>query len=274
MLEPDAPRPEVPLSFQIPLEIAEIYEERFVPALFADWAPAVADVADLRPGQHVLDVACGTGILTRVAADRVGDRGQVVGLDLNEAMLTVAARVRPDLQWRQGDAMALPFDDAVFDGVVCQMALMFFPDRLRALREMTRVVRPGGIVTVMVPARLDDQPAWGPFVDVASRQVGAAAISLLGTYWAAGDLAMLTQLVSDAGLQLIAAVTRQGTARFDSIDQMVTTEVESTPLVTMLTPEMYLRLRTDSREALRSFITPDGRAELPLVGHIVAARRP
>jgi ubiquinone/menaquinone biosynthesis C-methylase UbiE len=74
----------------------------------------------------------------------------------------VAARVRPDLDWRQGDAQALPFADGSFDRVVCQMVLMFFPDRSAAVREMARVVRPGGIVTLMAPATLDAQPAWDP----------------------------------------------------------------------------------------------------------------
>lgn len=273
MIDLDQTPATAPDPFQIPLEVAEIYEERFVPALFADWAPAVADAADLRPGQHVLDVACGTGILARTAAGRVGDNGRVTGLDLNQAMLTVATRVRPDLEWRQGDVQAMPFADTSFDRVVCQMALMFFPDRAAAVLEMARVVRPGGSVTIMAPAALDMQPAWGPFVRVAARHAGPEAIALLGTYWAAGDLGELSRLLTDAGLQTVSSVTRHGTARFGSIDQMITTEVESTPLVDLLTPEMYQHLRADAQEALRSFTTPDGTAALPLVGHIVAGRR-
>ena len=107
---------------------------QFVPTLFAQWAPMVCDAAEITAGQQVLDVACGTGIVARAAADRAGP-GNVIGVDLNDAMLTVARRVRPDITWRQGDASALPFPDGTFDAVVCQMALMFFPDRARALRE-------------------------------------------------------------------------------------------------------------------------------------------
>jgi SAM-dependent methyltransferase len=126
MLDTEPTPPTAAESFLVPLEVAELYEERFVPALFADWAPAVADVADLAPGQRVLDVACGTGILARTAADRVGELGIVTGVDANPAMLTVAGRVRPDLDWRLGDAQTLPFGDGSFDRVMCQMALMFF----------------------------------------------------------------------------------------------------------------------------------------------------
>jgi len=119
-------------TFQLSAVAAEAYESTFVPALFAEWAPHLCDLAGVRPGQRVLDVACGTGIVARVAADRLAGAGRVVGVDLNEAMLAVARRVRPDVEWRQGDAEALPFPPASFDRVLCQMALMFFPDRARA----------------------------------------------------------------------------------------------------------------------------------------------
>jgi ubiquinone/menaquinone biosynthesis C-methylase UbiE len=89
---------------------AEVYEEFFVPALFQEWASRVADVAQISSGQRILDVACGTGILTREVAERVGASGSVVGLDLNEGMLVVAKRKAPEIEWRQGRAEVLPFD--------------------------------------------------------------------------------------------------------------------------------------------------------------------
>ncbi len=109
-------------SFQIPIEAAEFYETAFVPAFFAQWAPILCDEAGIGNGSRVLDVACGTGIVARTAADRVGPHGTVSGVDLNVAMLTVARRVRPDIDYRQGDAAALPFPDTSFDVVVSQMA--------------------------------------------------------------------------------------------------------------------------------------------------------
>jgi hypothetical protein len=139
---------------------------------------------------------------------------------------------------------------------------------------MARVVRPGGTVTVMTPAALDMQPAWGPFVQVAAQHAGPEAVKLLSTYWAAGDLGGLVRLLTDAGLRIVVTATREGTARFGSIDQMVTTEVESTPLVDLLTPAMYQHIRVGAREVLRPFTESDEQAALPLVGHIVAGRRP
>jgi ubiquinone/menaquinone biosynthesis C-methylase UbiE len=270
----EAPSHEPQESFQISAEVAELYEERFVPALFADWVGPVLDAAGVVAGDRVLDVACGTGILARTAADRVGRDGLVVGVDLNPAMLDVARRVRPGIGWRMGDAHALPFETAAFDRVVCQMALMFFRDRAAAIEEMARVVRPGQSVAVMTPATLDTQPAWRPFVEAAARHAGPDAVRLLGTYWAAGNLDELTTMMTQAGLKLVSARTRIGTATFESIDSMISTEVESTPLAARLSSRAYSRIRTDARTALSAFQAPDGRALLPLVGHIVVGRRP
>ena len=110
-------------TFQLTAEMAEAYEARFVPAFFAQWAPRLLDAVGVSPGDRVLDVACGTGIVARTAASRVGPSGSVVGVDLSEAMLAVARRIRPDLRWVRGDAGALPLPDADFDTVVSQMAL-------------------------------------------------------------------------------------------------------------------------------------------------------
>jgi SAM-dependent methyltransferase len=258
-------------SFQIPLEAAEAYETSFVPTFFAQWAPILCDAAGIQAGRNVLDVACGTGIVARTAAERTGP-ARVTGVDLNEAMLTVARRARAGIDWRQGDAAALPLPDRSFDAVVCQMALMFFPDRIAALREMRRVAAGSGTVAVLVPASLDVQPAYGPFVDMAVRHAGPEARSLLTTYFACGDTGELTGLFGHAGLQVTATGTHSGTARFPSIDALVTTEVESTPLRERITEETYDRIRHGAREVLTPFTTADGALEAPFEVHVVAAR--
>jgi SAM-dependent methyltransferase len=135
---------------QVSGNAAEVYEEFFVPALFREWAIRVADAADIQPGWRVLDVACGTGILARTIAERLGAKGSVVGLDLNEGMLQVAKRKAPAIEWRQGRAESLPFEAHSFDATVSQFGLMFFEDRRAALQEMARVLKPGGHLAVAV----------------------------------------------------------------------------------------------------------------------------
>jgi SAM-dependent methyltransferase len=259
-------------AFQISMEAAEVYEARFVPAFFAEWAPHLVDFARIARGQAVLDVACGTGIVARTVAARLGSTGRVVGLDLNEAMLTVARRVRPEIEWRQGDVSALPFADGSFDAVLCQMALMFFPDRVGALREMRRVAVDGGTVAVLVPARLETQPAYGPFVEMAARHAGPDAASLLSAYFACGRLEVLTALVESAGLRAVTSATRLGQARFPSVDAFVAAEVNATPLGGRLSEAVYERIRAGAHDVLRPFLTADGLA-VPLEGHLVAGRR-
>jgi ubiquinone/menaquinone biosynthesis C-methylase UbiE len=269
----DAPMQTASETFRLSAAAAEMYESQFVPALFAEWAPRLIELASVAPGQAVVDVACGTGIVARTVADVQGGQGRVVGLDLNESMLDVARRVRPDIEWRQGDAARLPFADGVFDVALCQMAFMFFPDRTQVLREMARIVTARGTVAFSVPSRLDSQPAYAPFVQMAARHAGSEAIGLLGTYFASGDLDELRGLVEAAGLRIAATRTHRGTVRCPSVDAFVVTEVESTPLRARISDEVYARIREEARELLRPFTKPGGAAEIPLEGHVIAARK-
>src|SRR5512145_434633 len=118
------------------IEAANAYEALFVPAIFAQWPPILADAARIQPGQRALDVACGTGALAREVVRRTGANGHVAGLDANPGMLAVARRIAPTVEWHEGRAESLPFADGSFDAVVSQFALMFFTDRRQALREM------------------------------------------------------------------------------------------------------------------------------------------
>lgn len=123
------------------------YEEQMVPVVFLPWAEELVDRLDVRGSERALDVACGTGAVTRVLAGRVGPEGAVVGVDLNPAMLAVAQSLGlAHVELREADAMQLPFGDAEFDLAVCQQGLQFVPEPELAVSEMARVLRPGGRV--------------------------------------------------------------------------------------------------------------------------------
>jgi ubiquinone/menaquinone biosynthesis C-methylase UbiE len=258
-------------SFQLEEAAAEAYEAKFVPAMFAEWAQQIVTVARVAPGQRILDVACGTGIVARTAAEMAGAKA-VTGVDINPAMLAVAARIRPEISWLQGDAAALPVPDGAFDVVLCQMALMFFPDAAAALREMRRAAVNGGTVAVVVPGRLADQPGYGPFVELVSRHADSSAMSLLGVYWACGDLEKLERLFAEAGLLEVKSHTHIGKAKYSSAADFVAVEVESTPLMVRLTKDQFASIRTEAAAALQPFTETDGSLTVPLQGHIVVGR--
>jgi SAM-dependent methyltransferase len=144
-------------QWQVAGSAPEIYERELVPAVFGAWAPVLVDLAQPRSGHRVVDVACGTGIVARIAAMRVGPTGAVVGIDLNPGMLSVArsaASTEPrsggPLQWQEASADKLPLADGSFDIVYCQLGLQFFADRAAALREMRRVLDTEGRLALMM----------------------------------------------------------------------------------------------------------------------------
>ena len=260
-------------AFQISAEAAEAYEARFVPALFASWSEEVVGTAGLRAGQDVLDVACGTGVVARAVADRLAGSGRVVGLDLNPAMLAVAARLRPDIDWREGDVASLPFGGASFDLVTCQAALMFFRDPVQALREMSRVARPGGALVILVPGRFESSPAYVRLAEVAAEYAPGAA-DLFQTYFVHGDLPELARLFARAGLQVETTRSDMRHVVFGSLDDFVATEVGATPLAEQIDAATYRRLLADAHEALAEYVTPDGRSRIPIESHVVRAFLP
>jgi SAM-dependent methyltransferase len=260
-------------TFQLTREQAQAYEDLFVPALFGQWAPQLVDCARMRRGQSVLDVACGTGVVARAARDVVGPGSRVVGIDLNPSMLEVAQDASPNLEWVLGDAEDLPFADAEFDVALCQSALFFFSDPGRAVTEMARVVVPGGVVALQTYAPLDEQPAYGPFVELVAEHAGAEARVLLGTYWSQGDVDRLLGLTSTAGLSLLESRSSLGVAVFPSASAVADTEIRATPLAEQITPETYAAVVAGTEELLAGYADESGAVRVPIKATLVAARK-
>jgi ubiquinone/menaquinone biosynthesis C-methylase UbiE len=173
-----------------------MYERLLVGPLFAPWAERLIDRVPLADSARVLDVACGTGIVSRLVRRRTSGAARVVGVDLSPAMLAVARGIEPAVEWREGPADRLPVgDDERFDVVFCQQGMQFFSDRAAAAREMRRVLVPGGRVAVAVWRSLEENPLF--------RDLGAAAEPLLGPIVDArhgfDDADALARLLLDAG---------------------------------------------------------------------------
>ena len=127
--------------------IPKLYETYLVPLIFEPYAAELANRLKPRPVSRVLEIAAGTGVVTRALASALPDSVSIVATDLNQAMLDQAATVgtKRAVEWRQADAMQLPFRDGTFDAVVCQFGVMFFPEKSKAFSEARRVLGPGGV---------------------------------------------------------------------------------------------------------------------------------
>lgn len=200
---------------------AEVYERYLVPALFRPLAAELIGRAAPQPGDRVLDVACGTGAVARQLPPLVGTDGTVVGLDFSPAMLDVAHSLppsNPPIDWRLGSADAIPAPDASFDLVFCQQGLQFFPDRAAALREMRRVLAPGGRVVLSVSRGLEHQPVYAALNAAMERRLGSRAMA---APFALGDADELRALLDGAGFRDTTVDPLVRTVRFPSPAQFV-----------------------------------------------------
>lgn len=206
-----------------------IYEDVLVPRLFTPWARLLLDRLDLQPGEAVLDVACGPGSVSRLAATAVGRGGQVTGVDLSPAMLAIA-QAKPVLSdaapihYHRATAERLPVADSDFDVAVCQHGLQFFSNRAAALAEMRRALRPGGRAGIAVWAEIAHAPPFAALED-AIREV--AGDDLADRYrvgpWGMPDADQLRVLLEQSGFDDVRVMQDALPLNFDCAPQLRST---------------------------------------------------
>ena len=210
---------------------AENYERYFVPAIGAPAAGDLIEIAALRPGERVLDVACGTGVVTRLASQRVGSDGTVAGVDINPGMLAVARKTTSaamTIDWHEGSAEAIPLPDASFDVVLCQMGLQFVPDKHAALSEMHRTLAPGGRLILNVPG-----PTPEPFVIMAKalgRHVGPEPAGFVDQVFSLHDPTELRSLIQEAGFREVSVQANTKSLVLPAPEEFLWQYLHSTPL--------------------------------------------
>jgi len=179
---------------------AELYQSFFVPAIATPVSGELLRTADLKAGERVLDVACGTGIITRAAAEQVGQTGTVTAVDLAPEMIEVAKATPAagaPIEWHQADAASLPLPDASYDVALCQMGLMFMEDRTSALAELHRVLTPGGRVFINTPGRI--QPLFKAMEQAIVEHIAPELGAFVGAVFSMHDPSALAGLLGDAG---------------------------------------------------------------------------
>ena len=258
---------------------AEFYQQHLVPGMFAPWAPLLADLVDVQPGEVCLDVACGTGVVARVLAERVGARGRVYGIDINAEMLAVAQLVPTtadiDIQWTTADALMLPMGDDTIDVAVSQHGLQQMSSRPAALEEMLRVLRPGGRLGIVVWSTPPGSPGMEALITALAQLVGLeAAVNRLRPF-ALGDADELRGLITQAGFIDVHLQTRSVPTGFTSVEQLVAAQLNATPLSTL--GEIDDATHADIVEHVRAALAPwivGGVLRVPMEAHLVLARKP
>jgi ubiquinone/menaquinone biosynthesis C-methylase UbiE len=222
--------------WQLEGSAAELYQRYLVPGITSKWAADLVDRAQLRAGEEVLDVACGTGVVARLAAKKVAS-GQVTGLDLNPGMLAVARNVLSEeasVKWMEGSALELPFPSGHFDAVLCQLGLQFFPDQPKALREMRRVVRDSGRIALSVYSPIERTPGADAFVHALDEVLGPQASRIKRGEHSFGSPAQLEKLLRDAGFDTVNVQTVVQTIAFPSVLDYVRFQLLATPMTVLL----------------------------------------
>lgn len=258
---------------------AEAYEKLLVPTLNRPPAAEAVELAAPRPGEQVLDVACGTGIAVRLALPRVAPGGSVVGLDLDPAMIAVAKNVVqcPDavtLDWRCASGMEMPFESGTFDLVLCLQGLQYLPDRAAGLAEIRRVLKLEGRFVAVVWSSLEEREGQHAVVQALKRH-DVDVTPILKAY-TMGDPDRVRKLAEDAGFRNVDTRTGVMTAHFASSKHFIEALAAGGPASRLALSKVPEDQRNEFfgevNEALRQYEDEEG-VKLPL-GYLVLIARP
>jgi ubiquinone/menaquinone biosynthesis C-methylase UbiE len=262
-------------GFQLKGVGPEAYERYMVPIHCLALAEDLVDRVGLQTREKVLDVASGTGIVSRYAARRVGPLGHVVGVELNPAMIEVARQAAgyfDQVEFLEGSALDLPVSDESFDVALCQQAIMFFPDRELAVREMYRALKPGGRVGLNVFRTPEFVPAFGYLIEALENHAGTGAADFMRAPFVMESVAQMRSLFDQAGFSDIEVVIRVGTLRYPSIEHLVRYETLNMAEPEIHTPEMQEALTREMEELAAANIDDQG-AVFPVQQFVVVAQR-
>lgn len=254
------------------------YDTHIVDVFLQEYSRRLVEVAAIKPGDRVLDVACGTGVVTRLAANKVGSAGQVVGFDLNAGMLTRARASRETaaaIEWRVGSATDMPFVDATFDCVTCQHGLQFIPDKAAALSEMHRVLADRGRTVISVWRSIEHCPWQAAIADAVERNVGSEQAAQIRSAFSFGDADQLQQVIVAAGFRGVEIRIDRETIRHASIAEYVPGYISATPVaaaVAGLDKKAQAKITADVRDALAAYRVGDGLAA-PIEAHVAIGHR-
>ena len=265
--------------WQMDANAPELYERYLVPAITSHWANDLLDRVALKSGESVLDIACGTGVVARLAAQR-GHTGRLVGIDLNTAMLSTARAKSADIEWFQGSALDLPFANNSFDVALCQLGLQFFPDRMLALKEMVRVLRPTGRAGFSVFSAIERTPVALALVQALDKYLGAQSSRTKRSEHMSCDACEMEALAKRAGFQFVDVATVTKRFTFPSMLDYVRVQLTATPMAGLLKKTeakeregLILAIANEALLRLAPSLLADGKLTFPQESFVVTGFR-
>ncbi len=257
-------------QWQLAQHAAQRYQEIVVPYLLGIFASALVDHAALTLGEAVLDVGCGTGAAARAAAQRVGTTGAVVGVDINPGMIAVAQAQPPvdgaTIEYSIHGATDLPFDAEYFDAVVCAQVLQFVPDRIAALAQMRRVIKPGGRVLISAWCALDENPYFGAQVRSVTDHLGTEGGAPLRAGFQLSDATLISAAFKAAGFDSVEISAKELMLDLPPMETFAAQQLTATPsaaLFAAASTEKQQAIIDDISAQLAPYRTADG-VKLPV----------
>nr|WP_320160809.1 class I SAM-dependent methyltransferase [uncultured Methanoregula sp.] len=269
-----------PFVWQMNTDGPKTYERYIVPTWMLDWTEDLLASGEVGPKKRVLDVACGTGIVARKAAALVGPEGRIAGLDANEGMLRVAGTSAREegytaIEWYRSDVSSMPFSPGEFDVVLCHQGLQFFPDKNVALREMARVLAPGGNLALGIWGRPERCPYAIAVSGVLEQYLGADSTALFRLANSLSDRNELLALVRDAGFSDVHLRAETKISCHPSLTELLPAYFSIFPVAAEISamPEQERdRMFYSMKTALAPYCEDDGLA-VPTENYIVTAHK-
>jgi ubiquinone/menaquinone biosynthesis C-methylase UbiE len=263
--------------WQMDASAPELYERYLVPAITSVWADDLLHRVAPKREESVLDIACGTGVVARLAAQR-GHVGRLTGIDLNTAMLAVARAKSAAVEWIEGSALDLPFEANSFDVVLCQLGLQFFPDRRRALLEMVRVLKPGGRAGLSVYSAIERTPAAHAFVEALDKYLGPESSRTKRSEHLSCDAEEIGSWAKQAGFDAVAVATVAKQITFPSMLDYVRFQLTATPMTALLKEKdaaererLIVSIADNAASRLDAAMLTGGKLTFPQESYVVMA---
>jgi ubiquinone/menaquinone biosynthesis C-methylase UbiE len=254
-----------PTKFQftkVGTTVTNTYEELLVPHIMLPCAEILLDQARIEKGQHVLDVACGPGTVTYLAAEKTGPEGRVTGVDISPEMLDIArskisALDSAPTEFIESSSAPLNVPDSTYDVVVCQHGLQFFPDRVESLKEMARAGRPNSIVAVAAWGAIDKNPIMNAMHQALLDSTSPEIADMMKAPFSMNDLSEIYQIFKDAGLKNIDIQGHTIPVNFEGGIYQVGKCLEATPIASSLSEYQKITFKQELDARLEHLLDGD-----------------